>query len=205
MSNHMKWTSSRGSARAILAIAAVGSVALVLVFTFGASAGAKARPATYVNDAYCSQISFESLPNENDLAFHSNLTGIQGASGSYARGRADLNAAISRATNGIACEVFRRDNHAYPEILMLIWPKVIYHSHTARMFGVPGNEIKFHVQVYDSIGTTCKDGSVGVLTVFASYNGVNKRLIKYSGFPKACARHDSSFTGPAVNTNVPPN
>jgi hypothetical protein len=204
MSNHKKWTSSRRSLRAILAASVVLAAAGASILTFGATAGAKVRPA-YTNDAYCSQISFASLPNENDLAFHSNLTGIKGANGSYARGRADLNAAISRATNGIACQVFRVDNHPYQEILMHIWPRVVFHSHTATMFGVPGNEIKLHVQVYDSIGTTCKVGSVGVLTVFASYNGVNKRLIRYSGFPKACARHDSSFTGTAVNTNVPPN
>jgi hypothetical protein len=188
-----------------LAAAAAITAVLASVLTFGAVAGAKVRPATYTDDAYCSQISFQSLPSENDLAFKSNGPGIQGASGSYARGRADLNAAITRATNGVACQVYRVKGYPYRLLLMHIWPRVIYHSHTAVMFGVPGNEIRLHVQVYDSTGpSSCTDGTVGVLTVFASYNGVDKRLIKYA-FPKACATHNSSYTAASVNTNVPPN
>jgi hypothetical protein len=204
MSNHTKQTGRRGSLRAILATTAVITAVISSVLTLGAVAGAKVRPA-FTDDAYCSQIPFASLPNENDLAFHSNLTGIQGASGSYARGRADLNAAISRATNGIACQVYRVKGYPYRLLLMHIWPRVIYHTHTAVMFGVPGNEIRLHVEVYDSTGpSSCKVGTVGVLTVFSSYDGVNKRLIKYV-FPKACKTHDSSYTGSSVNTNVPPN
>jgi hypothetical protein len=190
--------------RTALMTTSVLIVAILAVAGLGSSAAAKSRPA-YTNDAYCSQIPFKSLPNENDLAFHSNSTGIKGASGSYARGRADLNAAISRATNGIACQVYRVKGYPYRLLLMHIWPRVIYHSHTAKMFGVEGNEIRLHVQVYDSTGpSSCKDGAVGVLTVFASYDGVDKRLIKYV-FGKDCATHNSSFTGPDLNVNVPPN
>jgi hypothetical protein len=194
----------RRSIRAAFIASAVVSVTLVVVTVLGSSAAAKSRPA-YTDDAYCSQIPFVSLPNENDLSFSSGKVMSSFASGKYARGHGDLNAAISRVTNGVACQVYRVKGYPYRLLLMHIWPRVIYHSHTARMFGVPGNEIKLHVQVYDSTGpNSCKDGAVGVLTVFASYNGVDKRLIKYA-FGKDCATHDSSFTSPAVNANVPPN
>jgi hypothetical protein len=71
------------------------------------------------------------------------------------------------------------------------------------MYGYPGNLIKAHVKVTSSTDKTCKVGTVGVMTMYGSYNGVRSDSVQYT-FPQACGHEDHLYHGSQVNAQVPP-
>jgi hypothetical protein len=127
---------------------------------------------------------------------------ITGATGSYARGHGDINLSAN-TVSGILCQVFRVPNQPDRLITMTVEPHLLYHSHTATMWGVPGNIMKIKVRVKTSTDPRCKVGTVGGVVLFASYNGVRSDSVQFS-FPKACKDHNHLYHGPQVNNQVPP-
>jgi hypothetical protein len=71
------------------------------------------------------------------------------------------------------------------------------------MWGVPGNIMKIVVRVRSSTDPRCEVGTVGRVTLFASYNGVRSDSVQFS-FPAACKDHDHLYHGSQVNNQVPP-
>jgi hypothetical protein len=59
------------------------------------------------------------------------------------------------------------------------------------------------VRVTSSTDPGCAVGTVGRVTLFASYNGVRSDSVQFF-FPAACAGHDHLYHGPQVNNQVPP-
>jgi len=132
----------------------------------------------------------------NDLAFRA---GWPNSVHPGSRGHAKVNLA-RRKVSGVGCQV-NRDGTG---ILVSIGHRLLFASHHAVMFGVPGNILKTPVRVTKTTDPNCAVGTHGTLTVFASYNNVHKDSVQFA-FPAACKSHDKRYTGPSVVTNVPPN
>ena len=173
-------------------------VACALLTAASFAGGASASPGAN----YCQVIPTVTITPEQ-WAFHGGAP-ITGARGSYTRGHGDINLSAKTA-DGVICQVDRSSYAASDrEIVLSIEPHVIATSHTARMFGVVGNIMKVHVLVKTSTDAACAVGTIGEVTVFASYNGVHADAVDFS-FPAACKDHDHAYTGSSVVTNVPPN
>lgn len=183
-----------GLAAGVAAGVGVGLAAGVGVASAGAAAAS--RPV-----AYCAAIPQANITPQ-EWGFHGGAP-ITGSTGSYTRGHGTINLVASTAT-GIICQVDRVPGAPDHQIILSIARHVIYHSHTAYMFGVEGNIMKIAVRVKHSTDPSCAVGTSGQMTIFASYNNVHADSIQYS-FPAACRDHRHRYTGPSVITNVPPN
>jgi hypothetical protein len=158
-----------------------------------------AGSATAAPVQYCAQIPI--VGGIPPWGFHTGAP-ITGARGSYARGHGDINLAAN-AVSGILCQVDRVRHQPDRLIVMTVEHHLIYHSHYAVMWGVPGNIMKIIVRVQSSTDPRCTAGTLGHATLFASYNGVRSDSVKFT-FPAACKDHDHLYHGPQVNNQVPP-
>jgi hypothetical protein len=171
-----------------------GSV-LVALLTLVGLAGS----ATAYQVQYCSQVPIVyGIP---PWGFHTGSP-ITGATGSYARGHGDINLAAN-TVSGILCQVDRSRSQPDRLIIMTVERHLVYHSHYAVLWGFPGNIMKIIVRVTSSTDPRCKVGTIGHVTLFASYNGVRSDSVQFT-FPAACADHDHLYHGPQVNNQVPP-
>jgi hypothetical protein len=137
----------------------------------------------------------------NQWGFHGGYP-ITGATGSYTKGHGKVNL-VTGAVSGVICQVDRPPN--MPDRQIVVSPRsLIFASHHAVMFGVPGNMIKMGVRVTSTTDLMCPVGTHGQVTMFASYNGIAKDSIQFS-FPATCRDHRHRYTGPSVVANVPPN
>jgi hypothetical protein len=148
---------------------------------------------------YCAQIPI--VGGIPPWGFHTGAA-ITGAIGSFARGHGDINLAAN-IVSGILCQVDRVRHHPDRLIIMTVEHHLVYHSHHAVMWGVPGNIMKIIVRVQSSTDPQCKVGTLGRATLFASYNGVRSDSVQFT-FPAACKDHDHLYHGPQVNNQVPP-
>jgi hypothetical protein len=164
---------------------------LVLATTPGSAAGSPVQ--------YCAQIPI--IPGIPPWGFHTGAP-ITGPSGSYARGHGHINLAAN-TVSGILCQVDRVRHEPDRLIIMTVEHHLVYHSHYATMWGVPGNIMKIIVRVKRSTDPRCEVGTLGRATLFASYNGVRSDSVQFF-FPAACAEHDHLYHGPQVNNQVPP-
>jgi hypothetical protein len=113
----------------------------------------------------------------------------------------NINLDASRIS-GYICQDDRRHRQSV-SIKVTLEPHIIYHTHTATMWGFPGNLIKAHVKVAYSNDTQCKVGTRGKVVMYASYNGVRSDSIQFF-FPAACRDQDQLYHGPQVDAQVPP-
>ena len=148
---------------------------------------------------YCSQIPI--VGGIPPWGFHTGAP-ITGRTGSYARGHGDISL-TANTVSGILCQVDRVPRRPDRLIVMTVERHLVYHSHGAVMWGVPGNLMKVVVRVQSSTDPACPVGTVGGVTLFASYNGVRSDSVQFS-FPAACADHDHLYHGSQVNNQVPP-
>ncbi len=170
----------------------------LLVLTPLLALGGMAGPATAYPVQYCAQVPI--VGGFPPWGFHTSQP-INGATGSYARGHGDINLSAN-TVSGILCQVDRVRHH--PDRLIIMTAKrLVHHSHHAVMWGVPGNIMKIVVRVKSSTDPRCKVGTLGDVTLFASYNGVRSGSVQFF-FPAACRDHDHLYHGPQVNNRVPP-
>jgi hypothetical protein len=168
-------------------------LALMLVLTLTAATAA-GRP---LQD--CAQIPIvQGIP---PWGFHTGPP-ITGATGSYARGHGEIDLA-AKTVSGILCEVDRPDGKPDRLIIMTVKHHLVYQSHYAMRWGVPGNIMKIVVRVSSSTDPRCAVGTLGRVTLFASYNGVRSDSVQFR-FPAACSDHDHLYHGPEVDNQVPP-
>jgi hypothetical protein len=125
-----------------------------------------------------------------------------GETGSFARGHGQINLEAN-TVSGILCQEDRARNQETRAITMTVEHHLVYHSHVAVMWGVPGNIMKIRVRVRASNDPKCKVGTVGRATLFASYNNVRSDSVQFF-FPAACKDHDHLYHGTQVNNQVPP-
>ena len=170
----------------------------VLLLSLLALVGASAQAGAY-KVQYCSQVPIvQGIP---PWGFHTGAP-ISGATGSYARGHGNINLSAN-TVSGILCQVDRYRHQPDRLIVMSVLHHLLYHSHYARMWGVPGNVMKINVRVKSSTDPTCKVGTIGKATLFASYNNVRSDSVKFV-FPTSCKSHDHLYHGTQVNNQVPP-
>jgi hypothetical protein len=148
---------------------------------------------------YCAQVPI--VGGIPPWGFHTGAP-ITGRTGSYARGHGNINLAAN-TVSGILCQVDRVPHQPDRLIIMTVEHHLVYHSHHAMMWGYPGNIMKIIVRVKSSTDPSCKVGTVGRVTLFASYNGVRSDSVRFT-FPAACQDHDHLYHGPQVNNQVPP-
>jgi hypothetical protein len=127
---------------------------------------------------------------------------ISGATGSYARGHGNISL-TANTVSGILCQVDRVRHQPDRLMIMTVNHHLVYHSHHAVMWGVPGNIMKIIVRVTSSTDPRCQVGTIGHVTLFASYNNVRSDSVQFF-FPAACTGHDHLYHGPQVNNQVPP-
>jgi hypothetical protein len=127
---------------------------------------------------------------------------ITGPTGTYAHGHGQINLS-AHTVNGIICQVDRVRNAPDRQIILSVDHHLVYSSHVAQMWGVPGNIMKIDVRVKSSTDPKCPAGTTGEVTIFASYNNVHRDSVQFS-FPAACKRHRHLYKGSDVVTNVPP-
>jgi hypothetical protein len=161
------------------------------------SATSSSATASSVQD--CSQIPI--VGGIPPWGFHTGAP-IAGATGSFARGHGDIDL-TANTVSGILCQVDRVRRQPDRLIVMTVERHLVYHSHYAVMWGVPGNIMKIVVRVRSSTDSECEVGTVGRVTLFASYNGVRSDSVQFS-FPASCGDHDHLYHGPQVNNQVPP-
>lgn len=173
----------------------LGALAMsALLALTGAVRSAQARPVQY-----CAQIPI--VGGIPPWGFHTGAP-ITGAQGSYARGHGHINLGAS-TVSGILCQVDRRRHHRDRLIIMTVEHHLVYHSHHAVRWGVPGNIMKIIVRVRRSNDPRCRVGTRGHVTLFASYNGVRSDSVRFR-FPAACRDHNHLYHGPQVDNQVPP-
>ena len=149
---------------------------------------------------YCSQVPIvQGIP---PWGFHTGQP-ISGPTGSYARGHGDIDL-NANTVSGILCQVDRVRHHPDRLIIMTVEHHLVYHSHHAVMWGVPGNIMKIIVRVKSSTDPRCKVGTKGHATLFASYNGVRSDSVQFFFPASSCSDHDHLYHGPQVNNQVPP-
>src|ERR1700743_420705 len=71
---------------------------------------------------------------------------ISGPTGSYARGHGNISL-TANTVSGILCQVDRVRHQPDRLIVMTVQRHLVYHSHYATMWGVPGNIMKIVVRV----------------------------------------------------------
>jgi hypothetical protein len=176
-------------------LALVGTVALVGTLALATMAG----PADAYLVQYCAQVPI--VGGIPPWGFHTGAP-ITGRTGSYARGHGQINLAAN-TVSGILCQVDRVRHKPDRLIIMTVEHHLVYHSHHAMMWGFPGNIMKIIVRVKSSTDPRCAVGTIGHVTLFASYNGVRSDSVRFT-FPAACSDHDHLYRGPQVNNQVPP-
>ena len=160
---------------------------------------AMAGPANGDAVQYCAQIPI--VGGIPPWGFHTGAP-IGGPTGSYARGHGDINLAAN-TVSGILCQVDRVRHQPDRLIIMAVEHHLVYHSHYAVKWGVPGNIMKIIVRVQSSTDPRCQVGTLGHVTLFASYNNVRSDSVHFF-FPAACNDHNHLYHGPQVNNQVPP-
>jgi hypothetical protein len=176
---------------------------VALLLGFG-SAGA-ARAATGASSAarpavqYCAQVPM--VGGIPPWGFHTGAP-ITGASGSYARGHGDIDLTAG-TVSGILCQVDRVPGEPDRMLTLTVERHLVSHSHHAVLWGYPGNIMTIIVRVTASTDPRCAVGTLGRVTLFASYNGVRSDSVDFE-FPGGCSSHDHVYHGPQVDNQVPP-
>ncbi len=174
-------------------------LSILLIAGCGSALAGMTASAVASSAQYCAQIPI--VGGIPPWGFHTGAP-ITGATGSFARGHGDINLSAN-TVSGILCQVDRVRDQPDRLIIMTVERHLVYHSHYAVMWGVPGNVMKIIVRVRSSTDPLCAVGTLGKATLFASYNGVRSDSVQFS-FPAACEDHDHLYHGTQVNNQVPP-
>jgi hypothetical protein len=178
----------------------VGLAVLVLTPLLAIAGATMASSAGAYSVDYCSQIPI--IQGTPPWGFNTGQP-ISGATGSYARGHGDIDL-DTNTVSGILCQVFRVPKQPDRLIVMSVNHHLVYHSHYAQMWGFPGNIMKIIVRVTSSTDPRCKVGTVGHVTLFASYNNVRSDSVQFFFPASSCKDHDHLYHGTQVNNQVPP-
>jgi hypothetical protein len=186
---------SRHSSRRLAAVTAALLLGLGSGALARAATGTPARPAVQ----YCAQVPM--VGGIPPWGFHTGAP-ITGASGSFARGHGDIDLDAG-TVSGILCQVDRVPGEPDRMLTMSVERHLVSHSHHAELWGYPGNIMTIIVRVQASTDPRCAVGTLGRVTLFASYNGVRSDSVQFI-FPGDCSSHDHVYHGSQVDNQVPP-
>ncbi|HTP23405.1 MAG TPA: hypothetical protein VMJ65_27620 [Solirubrobacteraceae bacterium] len=120
----------------------------------------------------------------------------------YSHGWGNINLGTNWISGKICQDVYG-ENQSTRMIAVRVGPRIIYHTHTAQMWGYPGNLIKAVVKVISSADPRCKVGTRGYVVMYASYNGVRSDSIQFF-LNTGCRDENHLYHGPQVDAQVPP-
>ncbi len=125
---------------------------------------------------------------------------LTGKNGRYARGLGDVNLSTG-SINGTVCQVNVVNG---VDRLLVLKPDghVLYHTHQGTLGGHLGNLMRVDVKVSSSTDKKCKTGTVGRMTVEATYNGVEDSTVEFA-FHGGCASHSHTYRSSQVAALVP--
>jgi hypothetical protein len=133
--------------------------------------------------------------------FHVTQSFHNGSSG-YAHGWGNIN--LDRSLiSGKICQQVSGGGQPVRMISLRLGPRINYHSHTAVMWGYAGNVVKAPVEVISSTDPRCTVGTLGRVTMYASYNGVRSDSIQFF-LAAGCRDENHLYHGPQVDAQVPP-
>jgi len=135
--------------------------------------------------------------------FHATQSFKHGASGS-SHGWGNINLNTDRISGKI-CQTLYGGGQSGRMISVRLGPRILYHSHVAVMWGYPGNVVKAPIKVISSTDSKCKVGTLGHVTMYASYNNVKSDSIQFF-LGSGCLDGSRLYHGGAqkVNAQVPP-
>lgn len=135
--------------------------------------------------------------------FHATQSFKHGVSGSsHGWGNINLN---TNQISGKICQTLYGGGQSGRMIAVRLGPRILYHSHVAVMWGYPGNVVKAPIKVISSTDSNCKVGTLGHVTMYASYNSVKSDSIQFF-LGSGCLDGSRLYHGGAqeVNAQVPP-
>jgi len=135
--------------------------------------------------------------------FHATQSFKHGVSGS-SHGWGNINLNTNRISGKI-CQTLYGGGQSGRMISVRLGPRILYHSHVAVMWGYPGNVVKAPIKVISSTSSKCKVGTLGHVTMYASYNNVKTDSIQFF-LGSGCPDGSRLYHGGAqkVNAQVPP-
>lgn len=178
--------------RSALRIALLGAVAALC----GSAPAIAARSGAHIATApaYCNISKNPSAA----WAFRVNAP-IVAATGTYAHGNGTLD---GTAVSGVVCQVDRVTGAPDRQIILSVQSPDVAHVGRTTYQGHLANRLVLHIKVKSSTDRKCIKGTVGTLTLIATYNGVKDDEVQFT-FPAACSDHDHTYTGPSVVALVP--
>ena len=120
----------------------------------------------------------------------------------YSHGWGDINLGTNWISGKICQDVYG-GGRPTRMIAVRVGPRIIHHTHYAKMWSYPGNLIKAVVKVISSTDPRCKIGTRGHVTMYASYNGVRSDSIQFF-LNAGCRDENHLYHGPQVDAQVPP-
>jgi hypothetical protein len=187
-------------------VLAVSLVALVPAGSAGARVGSSA-PATAASRGpapSCPAYHGSGIPAGSGIppwGFHAPQS-FGGGTRGFAHGWGDVNLGADRISGRI-CQDISSSSGRVRTIQMTVGPRISSHSHTAVMWGYPGNLIKTALKVVASRDPGCKVGTHGRIVMYASYNGVRSDSMQFI-FPRGCHDQARLYHGRNVDAQVPP-
>jgi hypothetical protein len=187
-------------------VLAASTVALVPAGSAGARVGSSA-PATAASRGpapSCPDYHGSGIPAGSGIppwGFHAPQS-FGGGTRGFAHGWGDVNLGADRISGRI-CQDISSSSGRVRTIQMTVGPRISSHSHTAVMWGYPGNLIKTALKVVASRDPGCKVGTHGRIVMYASYNGVRSDSMQFI-FPRGCREQARLYHGRNVDAQVPP-
>jgi hypothetical protein len=130
--------------------------------------------------------------------FHASQSFPGGGSG-FAWGWGD----VDLGTNWISGKICEQLHNPGNVIAVKVGPRITHQSHYAVKWGYEGNLIKTSLEVISSTDPNCLVGTMGHITMYASYNGVRSDSMQFY-FDAGCLDQDHLYHGPQVVAQVPP-
>jgi hypothetical protein len=196
----------RDRVRRWVGVLAVSLVALAPAGTAGARVGSSA-PATASSHGRapsCPGYHGSGIPAGSGIppwGFHAPQS-FGGGTRGYAHGWGDVDLGADRISGRI-CQDISSSSGRVRAIQVSVGPRISYHSHTAVMWGYPGNLIRTSLKVVASRDPGCKVGTHGRIVMYASYNGVRSDSMQLI-FPRGCREQARLYHGRNVDAQVPP-
>lgn len=128
---------------------------------------------------------------------------MTGATGSYARGHGNINL-VANTVSGILCQVDRVRHHPDRLIIMTVKHHLVYHSHHAVRWGVPGNIMKDHRPRQEQHRPALQGRHARPRDAVCELQQLRSDSVQFFFPATSCKDHDHLYHGPQVNNQVPP-
>ena len=166
---------------------------------------ASANAAPLPNCAHYGNYTGSGIPAGSGIppwGFHASQSFAGGGHG-FTWGWGDVNLSTSWISGRICQHLYGFAGQPASTIAIAVGPKITSQSHYAMKWGYEGNLVKTSLTVTSSTDPACPVGTVGHITMYASYNGVRSDSMQFF-LGAGCSHQDHLYHGPQVVAQVPP-